>query len=480
MFRSVRIRIALACFAVAAVILPVSAAGVYLLLRDHLYRQLDSSLGSAVQTVETSLTHELLEHTDRQIGEEEFRGIFASLHLRSFPQQAMSVFQGTRLVAEEAGDSHILVPHSQTETGARQEESGNQLTTRLISGEEARAVTRFVSLPDGVGTYTIVAAQSLNSVEVALSGFRWALLILVPAMLILSAVGGYYLARASLRPVVGMAEEAEKINSASLSESLTVPDSGDELGLLACTFNRLLGRLHTASEQQKRFMADASHELRTPLSVSFLTAQVALESERPGEEYREALTVVRNHIQSLNRLVHDMLTLASSDAGGRLPRKKRCHLEEIILDAIRSASVLARSREIRIGMTDTPESPMNGDAMLIHQLFVILLDNAIKFSPPQSAIHVTLGQRDGSFEVDISDSGCGVPEPARPKIFERFFRADPSRSRAAGAGGSGLGLPIASWIASEHGGTVELLESSTEPGHSGSTFRVKFPSCDLD
>jgi heavy metal sensor kinase len=464
MLGSIRGRIALACFLVWAVILVVSASGTYFMLRHNLYARMDASLESTVQIVDTGFTHEILERPDKLIGENEFSAVLYAMHDESFPGTAIAIFDGTRPVAGEHGVSGITMPASVIQDRSE----GTKLRTVSIAGVKCRVATHASSIPASIGEYTVVAGEPLRSIDEALGGLRTAILGLVPLALILAAIGGYYLAHRSLQPVVKMAEAVDQINSANLAQRLKPANPDDELGHLANTFNRLLSRLSSSFEQQQQFMADASHELRTPLSVSLLTAQVALEKERSGHEYREAIATIHTHLERLNRLVQDMLMLARSDGGGYLVRKVPCMLDELILDAAHSARILARPKGIRIETGEMSESPFEGDPELIRQLLLILLDNAVKYSPCESKVAVTL-HANAAYEVLVMDEGLGIPESDRERIFDRFYRVEASRSRASG--GSGLGLPIAKWIASVHGGSVNLAGS----GPDGSTFRVRLP-----
>jgi heavy metal sensor kinase len=327
-----------------------------------------------------------------------------------------------------------------------------------------------VTLPQIRTTYAVTNCQPVHGVELALDSLRLALLILVPLAILLSAVGGYYLARESLRPVVAIADAVDQLNSRNLADSLPVLDSEDELGHLATTFNRLLGRLHEALEKQRQFMADASHELKTPISISLLTAQVALEQQRGGDEYRQALETVRNQAERLSRMVQDMFLLTRSDAGGYKPRLQHCDLSEILLNAVKAGRALAGRKGLSVRLPEFIEAPINADPALVQQLILILLDNAIKFSPPDTTIDVGLRQDDSGYRLRISDQGCGIPAEARDRIFDRFFRVEQARTQSTG-GGAGLGLPIARWIATLHGGSVDLIGTSPN----GTAFEVRLP-----
>jgi signal transduction histidine kinase len=265
-----------------------------------------------------------------------------------------------------------------------------------------------------------------------------------------------------------------------------VANPDDELGRLARTFNDLLARLDTAFEQQRRFMADASHELRTPVSIMRGEADVTLSRpDREPEEYRSALRVVRDEGRRLSRVVEDLFLLARVDAGQRPLQRAEIYLDELVAECVRAARALGSARGTTLTLT-VPDGESGdgvadaaaewtyvGDEELLRSLVMNLLDNAIKHSPPGSAVELRLDRDDAEFRVAVSDNGPGIPAEAQPQVFERFFRVDRARAReaASDSGGAGLGLAIGRWIAEAHGGSITLAASSTR----GSRFEIVLP-----
>ncbi|MEO6057456.1 MAG: ATP-binding protein [Gemmatimonadales bacterium] len=332
--------------------------------------------------------------------------------------------------------------------------------------------------------YTVIALRSLRPEDEASEAFVSALAVLIPLVLVLAAGGGYLLARASLAPVVAMGRQAERLSASNLHERLPVANARDELGGLAGVLNGLLARLEEAFGQQRRFMADASHELRTPVAALCSVADVTLaRQDRDPAELREALDVVRGEGRRLGRLVEDLLLLARAD-GHQLPiRSEPVFLDDLLDDCARAVRGLAAARRITVVATPADEAPFVGDGELLRRLVMILLDNAIKYSPPGGQVRLSLARSATetglSYTIAVEDTGPGVPLEARERIFERFFRADASRSQAVeapwpgpDAGGTGLGLAIARWIAEAHGGTVSLAAT----GAAGSRFAITLPS----
>jgi heavy metal sensor kinase len=323
-------------------------------------------------------------------------------------------------------------------------------------------VTRARIAPAGT-VFLIAASQDLDPVQDELEAMRTILGRTVPIVLAAAAVGGWLLARKSLSPVVGMAEQARRMGAADLSRRLPVANPRDELGQLAGTFNELLDRIAEAFAQQRRFMADASHELRTPLAAIRAASSVTLQKPTRGEdEYREALSVVGDQARRITRLVEDMFTLARADAGHYPLRRERLYLDELLADAGRAAEVVGATRGIGIAVDSDGECPIDGDEDLLLRMVQNLIDNAMRHSPEGATVRVTLECGEREYRISVADSGPGIPEAARPRLFERFFRADESRTRDGDGvgGGAGLGLAIARWSAEAHGGRLELVRSS--------------------
>jgi heavy metal sensor kinase len=349
-------------------------------------------------------------------------------------------------------------------------------------GEGQRVAARRVKIGDA-GLYLIAVSQPLETVTEEIEMVGSVFLIAVPLALLLSGLGGFFLARKSLAPVVAMSERARQIGAENLERRLPVANPRDELGQLASTFNELLARLDASFDLQRQFMADASHELRTPLSVMRTTTQVTLERPRRDEdEYRDALAMIDEQTRRLARIVDDMFTLARADAGRRPLALSAFYLDELIAETARAAGVLAARKGVTIETSRSPEVSYYGDEHLLRQMLLNLLDNAIRHTPAGGGVRVSLNQFEKRCEVIVEDTGEGIPAEAQTHIFERFYRVDKARSRsdvsangangANGAGGgAGLGLSIARWVAESHGGTIRLVRSDP----AGTVFAIALP-----
>ncbi len=231
-------------------------------------------------------------------------------------------------------------------------------------------------------------------------------------------------------------------------------------------------------ENMRRFMADAAHEMRTPLTVIRSRAEVALQQSRPAGEYVEAMEGIESETRRLGRIVDDLLTLARADAGERPLEKTRVFLDDVVSDAAGAARALAQARGVAFVIDEFEEAPVVGDATLLRQLAMLLLDNAVKFTPSGGHVSVRVGMADGRPHLLVEDTGVGIASEQLPHIFERFYRGDPARSRgAAGSSmdGAGLGLAIAKWITEVHQADIQVQSAEGE----GTQITVVFPSASM-
>lgn len=226
--------------------------------------------------------------------------------------------------------------------------------------------------------------------------------------------------------------------------------------------------VEAAFDQMRRFMSDAAHELKTPVAVLRTRAEVALQRPREREEYMEVLSGIASESSRLGGLVENMLLLARADAGEWPVQVQRLFLDDVLLDALSAARALGGGKGTAVDVGELQEAPVNGDPVLLRQLVMILLDNAVRHSPAGASV-VASTVRDGPHvDLSVQDTGPGIPAAALPHVFDRFFRADPSRS----GDGAGLGLAIARWIAERHGARIDLVSGTGQ----GTTVRVRFPA----
>ncbi|HXM34652.1 MAG TPA: ATP-binding protein, partial [Pyrinomonadaceae bacterium] len=361
-----------------------------------------------------------------------------------------------------------------------------QLTSLLDAANSAPSYATVASTREGIRAlavpvqikgrkYKVLMVQSLHDQAAGLELARRAFYLANPLALLLASLGGYFLARKSLAPVVAMGNQCERIGAANLDERLAELDPRNELGRLALSFNDLLSRLQASFEIQRRFMADASHELRTPVAIIRGESEVALFKDmRAAEDYRESLAIVHDEGKRLARIVEDLFTLARADTGQYPLERSNMYLDETIGQCVRSIDSLATQRGLSLNYeTSARELFFSGDEALVRRMTMNILDNAIKYTPKGGSVRVNLERNDGACNLAITNTGLGIPAVLQPRIFERFFRADRARSRNTERNGSGagLGLSIARWIAEMHGGNLVLDHSD----QNGTTFVISLP-----
>jgi heavy metal sensor kinase len=317
-------------------------------------------------------------------------------------------------------------------------------------------------------TYDLQVATYTEDFDRATDRFRRVLYSIAPAFLLFAALGGYWISRRALAPVEKIIGDARRIGVTSFSERLTVSRTGDELESLAETLNEMLARLDASYQRVIQFTADASHELRTPISVMRTNAEITLRKPRTESEYREALSGILVEAENLSRLVEQLLDLARADSAAL--GMVRANLSEPLEKAYRQARVLADSKQLKI-TAQIPKEPVwvQGDAAALERLFLIFLENAVKYTPSGGAVEVQLSSLDRTAIAEIRDTGIGIAAKDISHIFERFYQADPSRSRDNG--GRGLGLAIGRWIAQSHGGDITVESELAK----GSCFQIRLP-----
>jgi heavy metal sensor kinase len=319
-------------------------------------------------------------------------------------------------------------------------------------------------------TYYVRLATAMEPSYVALDGFRRLSLALIPFMVFAAAAGGYWLSRRALAPVGKIIEDARSISAQSLSRRLVVPGTRDELQLLSLTLNQLIQRLESAFHRVAQFTSDASHELRAPVALMRGTAEVALMKSRDAEDYRRALADILAEGERTTQLIEDLMTLARADAGSHSLSMSPAALEEPLEHACNYGRKLAANKHVRFRAAVPRGTPtVLGASSALQRLFLILIDNAVKYTPARGSVEVELAATDSAVMVNVRDTGIGIAADDLEHIFERFYRADKARQRDSG--GAGLGLSIARWIADFHGATIDVESTAGR----GSRFRVSFP-----
>jgi signal transduction histidine kinase len=320
----------------------------------------------------------------------------------------------------------------------------------------------------GRDSFQLQISSSLQAIDHTLDLLGWLLLSLVPVVVAIACAGGAWLSRRALKPVDEITTAAQTIGIDKLSLRLRTPQTGDELQRLTEVWNVMLGRLEGAVTTLSQFAADASHELRTPLAIIRTSAELALRRARSPESYRESLREIAEEAERMTQLVEDLLFLARSDAQSSEMPRAPLDVSDLVQGVAAELQSIAEVRQIRIRLV-TPGSrapSISGNGLALRRLFLVLLDNALKYSRPGSDVLVAISAQGSEIAVTIQDFGIGISLADLPHIFKRFYQAD----RARTDGGFGLGLSLAENIARAHGASIQV---KSEEGD-GSTFKVIF------
>ncbi|MEA2296051.1 MAG: hypothetical protein QOE86_3690 [Solirubrobacteraceae bacterium] len=319
----------------------------------------------------------------------------------------------------------------------------------------------------------VVAAASLAPVDRSVHRVLVLLLLALPAALVATAAGGWWLARRAMLPIDRMIGTAASIGPADLRARVAIPATRDEVAHLGRTLNNMLDRIEHGVEEQKRLVADTSHELRTPLAAMRTELDVSLRADDMSPAAREVLESAREEVDRMSATVDDLLTLARADEHGLRQGREQLDLAKLGQRAARRLAGLAAGRDVEL-VTEGAPARVPGDPDQLGQALGNLVDNAIKFSPPGGRVTVRTFAVNGEVGLTVEDEGPGIPEELRERVFDRFFRVDSSRTRATG--GSGLGLAITREVVEAHGGRLSV--AGREPR--GTAFTVVFPAISGD
>jgi heavy metal sensor kinase len=313
----------------------------------------------------------------------------------------------------------------------------------------------------------VACGKSLVLTEITVRNLERQLFVALPLVLLASLAGGWFLISRALRPIDRIARTAAEINATDLSRRISVR-GGDEIARLSQTLNATFDRLERGFERERRFTADASHELRTPLAAVAGNVEVALRQDRPPAEYRQILADVGDAAARMQAIVEGLLTLARTDAGAA-PPSRPVALGPLCEEAVRLHRPIADRAQVSIDLATEPGISVPGHAEHLKTVISNLVANAIRYNHPGGRVAIGIAREDGHARIRVDDTGIGISPQDLPHVFERFYRADPSRS--ASTGGVGLGLAIAKAIVERHAGTISV----TSLPDRGSRFEVLIP-----
>ncbi len=431
-----RLRLALAFALAMAIVLALVGGVLYVRLGNSLDEQIDERLASRNDALAALVANVPVE--DIRIPDEE-------------DGFALVSGGGTGLASDPEARGLVLTDAERARARTETVVVERELTPSDDEAYTARLAVTSVDVGDA--SYLVVTGESLEDRDEALSGLLAQLLVVGPLALLLTSVGGYFLAGAALRPVEAMRRRAAEISSDRADRRLPLPPAKDEIRRLGETLNDMLDRLEEGLARERRFVADASHELRTPLAALRTELELALRRPRSHEELTVALRSASEEVERLVRLAEDLLVLARAD-DGRLPLSLDRHTVREVLDAV-AGRFDTRAGKVgrRLEVSARDDEVFTGDRVRLEQALGNLVDNALR----HGAGTVRLGGdvENGTVTLRVSDAGDGFPADFLPHAFERFSRVDVAR----GGDGTGLGLAIVDAIARAHGGEASAANS---------------------
>jgi heavy metal sensor kinase len=320
------------------------------------------------------------------------------------------------------------------------------------------------------GDWPIQIGTSLDQYEGEMRKLRFVLLTVLPVGMVAAVISGYWLAGRALRPIQWITDTTRRITAQSLAERIPVLNQEDELGRLADTLNAMIGRLEHAFDAMRQFTADASHELLTPLTAMRTETEVAFRTERPIEHYQRVLASILEEIERLTKLADNLLLLSREDTRAIQLSRSPVRLDETVRGVAEHVAVLADAAGVKLQIGQLPAASIEADVDCLRQVLFNLLDNAVKYTQSGGSVTVRGHATDTEATVEVIDTGIGIPAESLPRVFDRFYRVDKSRSRQMG--GTGLGLSICKALIERHGGRIEVESAEGK----GSTFRVVLPT----
>ena len=377
---------------------------------------------------------------------------------------------GRRLFASDSFD----MPRSQWAGMAKR--GSAEITTRLWRAEPKKtyriAVTSFESLRPEIGSGTIVLALDVSDWVQVLESFQRSLFVLLPLAMLVMLFAGVVVTRSELRPIARIAESARDMTASKLSRRLDSSGMPPELQALAASFNEMLEHLEASFVKLSDFCADLAHELRTPLTSLLGRTELVLARRRSADEYREAMEKSMEEIARMSRLVSDMLFLAQADHEQLALTCEEVDLRREVDRLLEFFDTAADERGIQLEARG--EATVYGDRRMLARALSNILSNAIRHSPSGERVQVTLARDRGTAVATIVDFGPGLGPQHTSRVFDRFYRVDPSRG--SDLGGTGLGLAIARSIVRVHGGDISV---ESEP-HRFTKFTLRIPARPLE
>lgn len=445
--RSIRAKLTLWQVAVMALILAVFALGIYAYVRESLFTQIDARLESNLTLIESTVRTDTAE-----LGEIERHTQILAFRV---VEKDWPLYTSGGWIAADLDSLRDAPP------------SGRWLATPARGGIYH---LRQKNLQIGSRYFQLSTAENTEQLHRGLDRLALTLAIGFPGAVLLSLLGGYFLAGRMLIPLQHITARARTINENNLAERLPIANTHDELGQLGGVLNDAFARLELSFNRLKQFTQDAAHELRTPLAVLRSVGEVGLEEPRDAHAYREIIGSMLEEVDRLAQLVNGLLTLARAESGQYPVQRQPEDLLHLCREVVDCLHVLAEDKHQTLTL-DAPQAVITDvDRDTVRLALMNLVANAIRYTAAHGTIRVTLQPAALNTLISVQDNGPGIDPAHHNKVFERFYRIDPSRSQHTG--GTGLGLAIARWAVAANGGTLHLESIVGQ----GSLFQISLPN----
>jgi two-component system OmpR family sensor kinase len=469
----VRLQLMLWYISVFMVLLLFSDVVLYVQMRTTLVSSLDTALQLRVQQIASGITHNGNTLTIHDVTGDLSGSDSTAVDL---PDSAgdiefgtlVRVLNGKGQIVRVSPAFHVLQVPSASIT---QPLHGSDWQGDIMTGDGQPVHLYSMALTEQGVTFAIVqVGEALTQLNRTLQNMLIEFLIIIPIVLVLGAIGSYWLAARAFSPIDRLTRTAQHIKEGNLQQRVPLPPARDEVFALAQTLNEMIERLEESFTRQRRFVADASHELRTPVAAIRSITDLALAKELAPHEYVNLLDKINTEAERLGHLISDLLALARSDEGKTLLEHEPVHLDMLVQAVVANAEVLANERGITMHVHVQKAITILGDEVRLIQAMMNLLDNAIIYTNTGGEIRVTLEEKAAWVFLSVHDTGIGITPEHLPHIFERFYRVDQARTRTEG-NSSGLGLAIVEWTVKAHDGWISV---ESRPGY-GSTFTIGLP-----
>jgi heavy metal sensor kinase len=447
---------------ILALVLVVFACGVYMYFKNSLQASIDAKIRSIGDVLSTSMTE-----THNPNVFMNFERYLENVLGRKPKGKFIQIMDRSGRIGAKMSDIETELPPASFAT--LEKALAGEVVYETV--ERSKPRLRIVTIPivEQKKTMSVVqVATSLEDFDETMYRLLIILVIGIPTALSATVVVGYFMAKKALRPVDRIRRTAVKISSTNLDERIDVGPRRDELTRLSRTFNEMIGRLQNAFQRVNQFSSDVSHELKTPLTILKGETEVALRKERDPEHYRGLLTSHLEEIDRMTKIVDDLLLLSKADAKEIVLNVDDIDLKDLIIDVCMDMKFFADKKGVGLVMDELDDVKLKGDELKLRRMLLNVIENGIKYTPEGGDVAIRSFLNNGSVQIDVEDTGVGIPPEEVQYVFDRFYRADKSRKRETG---SGLGLSISKWIAEAHSGTIEV--AGRRP--SGSLFSIKLP-----